>query len=216
MSFCSHEYIRDNFSRLIIPPHEDKKYNIDDQIQPSSYELRIGREVYLSGENKFIRLDEDFMTSIKPGDFAILLTYEKVNIPPELMGFISIKKTFKDMGLVNISGFHVDPGYSGNLTFSVFNAGPGDIKIRYKDLVFIIFFAELCAATNNYRDSSKSLTNIPSDAMNKLTGKPVSTYDLDTRTRRLELTTRIQWGLLVSLLIGIVVSFLKIGALSNG
>jgi hypothetical protein len=40
------------------------------------------------------------------------------------MAFISMRTAFKFKGLVNISGFHVDPGYKGKLIFAVFNASP--------------------------------------------------------------------------------------------
>ena len=50
---------------------------------------------------------------------------------------------YKNQGLVNISGFHVDPTFSGYLKFAVQNVGPSDIYLRYHEATFCIFFAKL-------------------------------------------------------------------------
>ena len=60
-----------------------------------------------------------------PGQFAFLLTDEIVEVPDSAMALISIKAKIKWRGLINVSGFHVDPGFKGRLIFSVYNAGPG-------------------------------------------------------------------------------------------
>ena len=49
--------------------------------------------------------------TIPPGQFAFLLTEEVVSVPPDALAFISIRAKTKFRGLVNVSGFHVDPGY---------------------------------------------------------------------------------------------------------
>jgi len=210
MSFLNDETIKNRLNDLI-PDPISRKDGRSDQLQPSSYELRLGKEVFLSSEKKLVRLGKNqFEIGIKPGDFAILLAYESVKIPSDLMALISIKTTFKNMGLMNISGFHVDPGFEGKLTFSVYNAGPGEIILRYKEPTFIIFFAKLVEeAGKTFKGEHQGQDQISSRDMNKLTGKPVSTLDLDTRLHSLEYTVRIQWGLLVALTIGLMVAFIK-------
>ncbi len=47
------------------------------------------------------------------------------------------------MGLINVSGFHVDPGFKGKLLFSVYNAGTGPISMEKGEPYFLIWFAEL-------------------------------------------------------------------------
>jgi dCTP deaminase len=73
------------------------------------------------------------------------------------MGFIAVKFTYKKLGLINISGFHVDPGYKGKLIFSVYNVGPNDILIRRGQPVFSIFFQRL---TQDLEDFNKDKENI--------------------------------------------------------
>ncbi|MFH1953935.1 MAG: hypothetical protein ABIL06_20250 [Pseudomonadota bacterium] len=210
MTFLSDEAILSSFEELI--SQDDIQFDKNGrpkQLQGSSYEMRLGKEVFLCGEKRLIRLGKErFDVAIKPGDFAILLTYEEVIIPPRLMGFITIRNKYKTMGLINISGFHVDPGFKGSLTFSVYNAGPGEIILRYKEPIFIIFFALL--TTECKKPYPKEQDHIPGDAMNKLTGKPVSPSDLETRVQHLENTSRIQWTLLATATVGILLLVLKL------
>jgi dCTP deaminase len=80
---------------------------------------------------------------IPPGQFALLLTEEFVRIPHDAMGFISLKFGVKGPGLINVSGFHVDPGYEGRLVFSVYNAGPESSHLHRGQDVFLLWLADL-------------------------------------------------------------------------
>jgi hypothetical protein len=70
------------------------------------------------------------LLTIYAGQFAYLLTEEVVKIPSSAMGLISLKFGVKGPGLINVSGFHVDPGYWGRLVFSVYNAGPSEARLQ--------------------------------------------------------------------------------------
>jgi len=113
-------------------------------VRQCSYDLRLGKEAYLVGKDVPQDLsDEAPYISLPPGQFAILTCYEEINIPEQHMAFIALKSTFKFQGLVNISGFHVDPTHVGTLLFAVQNVGPSDIRLKYKEPTFTIFFAEV-------------------------------------------------------------------------
>jgi len=122
-----------------------------DRIQQGSYELSMGPQAAIScdGKNQIINLDtrEDFC--IPPGQFALLLSEEKVDIPTNVIAFISLKTSVKSAGLVNVSGFHVDPGYKCRLKFWVYNAGNQDIPILRGDAVFLIWFSDLDGPTKD-------------------------------------------------------------------
>ena len=45
--------------------------------------------------------------------------------------------------MINVSGFHVDPGYKCRLKFWVYNAGNQDIHILRGDPTFLIWFSDL-------------------------------------------------------------------------
>ena len=109
-------------------------------LEDANYLLSIGDEIYVSApdEKSTIKKLDDDKTSflIEPGQFAFLLSAERVMIPFDAIGFISIRASKKFMGLVNISGFHVDPGYRGKLIFAVFNAGPTRIHLKRGERIF--------------------------------------------------------------------------------
>ena len=55
-------------------------------------------------------------------------------------------------GAGSVSGFHVDPGYRGQLTFAVFNAGPVPIHVRRGQPIFLIWYARLDRKTAFKKD----------------------------------------------------------------
>jgi dCTP deaminase len=140
-----------------------------DRIDHASYRLRIGREVYVSptGEpgdprnkpKKELKPGEGF--TIPAGQFGFILTEETVQVPMEAMAFISIRAGYKFRGLVNVSGFHVDPNYEGQLLFSVFNAGPGPIHLSQGEDCFLIWYADLDRPSAV--EKKKGYSSIPSD-----------------------------------------------------
>ncbi|MDZ4819839.1 MAG: hypothetical protein SGJ20_12790 [Planctomycetota bacterium] len=77
------------------------------------------------------------------GQFGFLLTEESVTVPATTMAFISIRAKYKFRGLVNVSGFHVDPAYKGRLIFAIFNAGPGPVHLSRGEECFLIWYADL-------------------------------------------------------------------------
>ena len=114
------------------------------EVKQGAIELRMGCEAFVTGRvSRVVLAKESDEVVIPPGQFALLLTDEKVSIPLDSIGFMSIKFGLKVRGLVNVSGFHVDPGFCGWLTFSVYNAGPAPVVIRRLKPVFLLWLAKL-------------------------------------------------------------------------
>jgi dCTP deaminase len=122
------------------------------QIDCNAYTLRMGRQAYITPDHKAILARHNIMEldwrahsnfSIPAGQFAFLLTEEVVDIPNNVMGFISLRTGIKFQGLINVSGFHVDPGYRGHLIYAVYNAGPTQIHLARGLGLFKIWFADL-------------------------------------------------------------------------
>src|SRR5690606_4718279 len=115
-------------------------------LKPANLDLTLGDEVYVTTDKvptKLNTMGKDGVVSVEPGEFGILMTHEYLFMPWDLMGYISVRLTHKQKGIVNISGFHVDPGYYGRLMFAIFNAGPNNVPLRYNDPVFMIMFNKL-------------------------------------------------------------------------
>lgn len=122
-----------------------------ENIDCASYTLHVGPEVFVTpdhyepipSQNTKRTLKEKEAFNIPSGQFAFLLTEEEVSISDKCIAFISMKASTKFKGLVNVSGFHVDPGYKGRLVFSVFNAGPMPIKLQRGMPLFLMWLADL-------------------------------------------------------------------------
>jgi dCTP deaminase len=165
MSFWSSQSLKSYGSDLIEPFDEER-------IESASYELSLGKEVYISAlpdtpqqDRKKILLNERDTVAIPPGQFAFLITSEKVAVPRHAIALISMKFKAKAKGLINVSGFHVDPGYKGHLIFAVYNAGPLNFHVECGQRLFSIWFANLDAVDEHPR-TKRGYDSIPTDLMN--------------------------------------------------
>lgn len=146
------------------------------RIDRASYRLRVGPEVYVSptGEpddprNKpKTQLDEGQGFTIPAGQFGFILTEERVTVPMNAIAFISIRAGYKFRGLVNVSGFHVDPNYEGRLIFAVFNAGPGPVHLSRGEPCFLIWYADL--AEPSELEKRMGYSSIPSELTGPIAG----------------------------------------------
>jgi dCTP deaminase len=153
--FWSGETLRERLVPLIEP-------FVADRIDCAAYTLSVGPEVYVSPNDQTAdpttvtvrKLAPGDAFTIPPGQFAFLLTEEIVAVPADALAFISIRAKTKFRGLVNVSGFHVDPGYHGQLTFAVFNAGPVPIHLKRGQPIFLIWYASLDRETTLKKDGS--------------------------------------------------------------
>jgi dCTP deaminase len=147
MSFWSSQRLREQ--RRLYYPDLIRPFN-PDCVQQGAYELSLSDEVLTTPlAIKDRRPIEGDTLMIHPGQFGLLYTTERVQIPANVIAFISIKASKKLDGLVNISGFHVDPGYSGRLKFSVYNAGTQTIPLQFGKPAFLIWFCDLDQATED-------------------------------------------------------------------
>lgn len=136
----------------------------------------MGPEYYVSpadGEsrNSVKTFGNDPAFFIPPGQFAFLLTEEIVRVPNDAFAFIALRSKTKFKGLVNVSGFHADPGFNGRLIFAVFNAGPGDVHIRRGEDLFMIAFCDLEDDTELPRNDKEKQLHIPMDLILPLSGQ---------------------------------------------
>ena len=140
--FWSGETLKERLEPLITPFDPSR-------VDCSAYTLAMGREVYVSPNDAtedpqsvtIRQLGDGEGFTIPPGQFAFLLTDEIVEVPDNALALISIKAKIKWRGLINVSGFHVDPGFKGRLIFSVYNAGPVPVHLRQGQLLFLIWFS---------------------------------------------------------------------------
>jgi dCTP deaminase len=189
MSFWSSEKLKEVLSEgKLIEPYDNEK----DQhsIKYGAYELSLGSEAYITSyeDNKKKTLNDGEQLVIPPGQFGLLLTEEKVTIPTNAIGFISIKAGTKFRGLVNVSGFHVDPGFSGKLKFSVYNAGSRDIVLQRKRRLFLLWLSDLDRPTQPYAGNHAYQSEITPEDVMQIAGKIASPGQLQKEIQELKVS----------------------------
>jgi len=197
----------------------DKKY-----VQQSSYDLRLGQDVYVGGKGAPKKLSKEFpYLTVKPGQFAILTCYESINLQKgdlqkgerSCMAFIALRSTFKMQGLVNISGFHVDPTHQGTLLFAVQNVGPSDILLKYLEPTFTIFFALVEGDIGDPRSDEKGvrfkpkLEGIRIQDVQSLGGGSVTISELRKEITELRRIVLVYGPVVVAALIALIVDLIQ-------
>ncbi|MEJ0097305.1 MAG: deoxycytidine triphosphate deaminase [Bauldia sp.] len=194
MAFWSGETLKVRLRSENIISHNDySEFRVD----CAAYTLRVGNEVYISPSehqtdaNKATarRLAIGEMFPIPPGQFAFIITEETISVPKNAIGFISMKSNVKLGGLINVSGFHVDPGYTGKLIFAVFNAGPRPVQLKRWEECFLLWLADLDDPNSRpeipYSKSAKSdkdgFTSIPARLVNRISGEMLSFEGLNAK-----------------------------------
>ena len=186
--FWSGETLRERLTTLIKPFAPDR-------VDCAAYTLSVGPEVYVSPSDQTAdpttvtvrKLAQGDAFTIPPGQFAFLLTEEIVAVPANALAFISIRAKTKFRGLVNVSGFHVDPGYHGQLTFAVFNAGPTPIHLKRGQKIFLIWYASLDRDTVFKKDGHVHM-GIDTELISGVAGELQSFASLSTKIKDVDKT----------------------------
>lgn len=198
--FLTDTELKEQMARLLPDTTFDKE-----RASGASYDLTLGQEVYISGrEYPDLLSDTNPFVSLPRGQFALLMTKEYVTMPEDHFGLISIKFWKKAQGLINISGFHVDPGFEGNIVFSVFNAGPSDVLLEHGEPMFMIFFYKLQHPAKRYEGKMQRQKRLPTDLVTSLKGTAASLSDVDKRVGRLEMFAWVFLAVLLTLLGAII------------
>lgn len=170
----------------IIKPYDSE------HIDCNSYILGMGREAYVtpnyeaSLSTRTIKILNDHDHFIIPaGQFAFLLTEEIISLPDNVMGFISLRTSIKFQGLINVSGFHVDPGFCGHLVYAVYNAGPSDINLRRGMRIFKIWLASLDVDKSAYAMNSNGKIGNQHINPNLINGVPGEIFSMQGFSKRL-------------------------------
>lgn len=90
----------------------------------------------------------------QPGDAYLVTTREKINLPQNLTANITLRGTLYRSGMI-MSGGNSAPGYSGELSFLLHNAGKAEMEIELGARIVHIMFFEVDGQTGEYRGQWK-------------------------------------------------------------
>ena len=131
----------------------------------AGFDLRLG-ELHSFDGDAFIGIDErktpdtkviarfeenkNNSITIKPGQYFLGKTVEKINTPKDLFGIYFLRSTYWRSGVKLVSGM-LGPGYCGEIIFPLYNAGPSNIKVEMGARVIHVFFVRIEGQTAEYK-----------------------------------------------------------------
>jgi len=134
----------------------------------TGFDIRMG-EIYRLKEDGFLGIDErktpdvellakygkDKKYILKPNEFVLIKTLEKVNVPENLTMFTFPRSTLHRCGIQFLCT-KTDPGYSGELVFGLKNLSDKNFKVELGSRIANIVFLEIKGKTVPYRGQWKN------------------------------------------------------------
>lgn len=91
-------------------------------------QLNRAMESIMSDE---IVLEEEEAFFLHPGELALAITYEKVILPADIVGWLDGRSSLARLGLmVHVTAHRIDPGWSGNIVLEFYNSGKLPLALR--------------------------------------------------------------------------------------
>ncbi|MDD5098892.1 MAG: hypothetical protein PHP35_00925 [Candidatus Colwellbacteria bacterium] len=97
-----------------------------------------------------VKNDVDDFFVFRPGEYHLVKTIEKVNLPLDLLGLLFIRTTLFRSGLVLLVS-SISPGYKGELTFGICNLGKENVNVSLGARIVNITFQEVIGGGTGYR-----------------------------------------------------------------
>lgn len=116
-------------------------FNIED-LQPCSVDLHLGNELKTIN-GKTIDLSQGTY-KLKPNEFLLGSTMEKIHIPYDLMGRVEGKSSIARLGvMIHITAGFIDSGFTGNVTLEIYNCSDKPFELFHGDAICQIAFETL-------------------------------------------------------------------------
>ena len=112
-------------------------------LQPASYDLRVGDEGFTATAGKKIDLTAQGILVLEPGDFAAVLTLERIELDASHAGRFGLRSSLGRRGVIAAIGPQVDPGFRGKLHIGLVNLSPSRVTLARGDQFCTIEFHQL-------------------------------------------------------------------------
>ena len=100
-------------------------------LQPATYDLRVGEEGFTVSAGMVINIKNEGKLKIDPGDFALVMTHEKLRLPANMLGRFGLRSAYARRGLLATAGPQIDPGFEGKLVIGIVNFSSQSIILPY-------------------------------------------------------------------------------------
>lgn len=132
----------------------------------TGFDLRIGRLHELGDTRGFLGIEErntadhnlvagfvegsSEVVKLKPRTYYVATTVEKVNLPSDITCLFTPRSTLYRSGVSLFNG-NGPPGYSGTLTFGIYNFGHSDFELEMGARIIHALFYQVDGETSLYR-----------------------------------------------------------------
>jgi deoxycytidine triphosphate deaminase/addiction module HigA family antidote len=108
---------------IVIDPFDENN------VQLASIDLTLD-DFVITPEGKKTDISDGQVFLLKSGRSVIASPMEWIEFPVDYVGRVGAMARLARTGLIISHGFQIDPGFKGNLTFCLFNAGEQDFELR--------------------------------------------------------------------------------------
>ncbi len=197
-----------------------RPYSIEN-VQSASYDLHIGEKVYVAcsvNGSKGVLTLKDNQTFIVPANGIFMFqTKEKVNLPENIAGKLSLRMGLVRKGLIMPSQTQADPGYSNYLFGFIYNLSNEDVILTKSDHVVSIELFQLSENThkpytNDYNSFSfeKFVSNYVHSSLDFLNQKITKSQEqLKRATEYIRILTYVYS--FIGVIVAIFIGFLSYG-----
>ncbi|CAL4318860.1 dCTP deaminase [Buchnera aphidicola (Chaitophorus sp. 3695)] len=133
-----------------------KSYNSIIDLKKSSKNIKYVLEQNISDE---ICIANNKSFILKPRNFVLALTIEKISMPNDLIGWLDGRSSLARLGLmIHMTSHRIDPGWNGKIVLELFNAGNFILALTPGMFIAALSFEVLsgiCSKPYNYNNRSK-------------------------------------------------------------
>lgn len=142
-------------------------------LQPASYDLRVGEEGFTTSAGTIINIKNEEELQIQPGDFALVITHEKLKLPANMLGRFGLRSAYARRGLLATVGPQIDPGFEGKLVIGIVNFSSQLIKLPYLIPFCTVEFHKLKRkALNPYNGPYQGQEHLTNEIVNSIPKDP--------------------------------------------
>lgn len=118
------------------------------QIQPASYDLRVGADAAMASTHGKVNIKEKGFLEMAPGDFAIVVTAEAISLDNQHTARFGLRSKWARKGLIATTGPQIDPGFGGRLNIGLTNLTSKKIVLSHLDDFLTVEFHKLAEPVN--------------------------------------------------------------------
>lgn len=135
------------------------------QGNPAKIELHLGEKCYCSNApDKIIDLESGSSTIVAPNSIFLFQTLEKVQLPKNISGRMSLKMGLVSKGLLMPNQTQVDPGYRNHLFGMIYNLSDQNIELKHGQSITTLELFETQRSSDTFYEYKGSMQNCTFDS----------------------------------------------------